>query len=187
MRPQKTNDTRLIEGLITVLQSRGFEGASLNDLAQAAGLQKASLYHRFPGGKQEIAITALRHVQAWIKDHIYLVLTRQDMAPEAKLDLVLQHIQERYQQGEKNCILNALSFDSGLTGIKNEISTSMQLWIDAFTALGTGQGLTTSQAGAKARQSLILVEGSLVLARGSGNTAYFHQALAELKKLYINT
>jgi len=55
MRPQKVNNTELVKGLLNVFRSKGYDGASLNDLAVASGLQKASLYHRFPNGKKEIA------------------------------------------------------------------------------------------------------------------------------------
>ncbi|MBC9911693.1 TetR/AcrR family transcriptional regulator [Chitinophaga varians] len=186
MRPQKIDDARLIAGLMSVLQSKGFEGASLNDLAQASGLQKASLYHRFPGGKNEIAMMVLRFVYEWIKDNLYLVLTEKDVAPATKLQRAIQHIRQLYHNGDKSCILNALSLDSGLVVLGDEIGKAMQLWIDAFTALGVEEGFTTAQAKAKARQSLILVQGSLVLARGLGDPSHFHKALTDLKLLFAN-
>lgn len=186
MRPQKIDDARLIEGLMSVLQSKGFEGASLNDLAQASGLQKASLYHRFPGGKNEIAITVLHFIHEWIRENIYLVLTEKGVAPATKLQRAIQHIRQVYHNGEKTCILNALSLDSGLVVLGDEISKAMHLWLDAFTAVGVELGFTTAQAKAKARQSLIQVQGSLVLAKGLGDPTQFHKALADVKQLFTN-
>ncbi|MGO4290345.1 TetR/AcrR family transcriptional regulator [Chitinophaga sp. RAB17] len=186
MRPQKIDDTQLIEGLMSILQSKGFEGASLNDMANATGLQKASLYHRFPGGKNEIAIMVLQFVHAWIKDHIYLVLTEKGVAPATKLQRAIQHIRQLYQNGEKSCILNALSLDSGLVVLGDEISKAMQLWIDAFTALGIEQGFTTAQAKSRARQSLVLIQGSLVLAKGLGDPGHFQKALSDVKLLFAS-
>ncbi|MBV7529267.1 TetR/AcrR family transcriptional regulator [Chitinophaga sp. sic0106] len=184
MRPQKIDDASLIEGLMSVLQAKGFEGASLNDLAKATGLQKASLYHRFPGGKNEIAVMVLEFVYNWIKDNIYLVLTAKDAAPATKLQRAIQHIKELYQNGEKSCILNALSLDSGLVALGGGISKAMLLWIEAFTALGVEQGFTAAQAKAKAKQSLVLVQGSLVLSKGLNDPTYFHKALTDLKTLF---
>ncbi|MCW3464382.1 TetR/AcrR family transcriptional regulator [Chitinophaga nivalis] len=185
MRPQKIDDTQLIEGLMSVLQSKGFEGASLNDFAQATGLQKASLYHRFPGGKNEMAIMILQFVNTWIKDHIYLVLTEKGATTATKLQRVVQHIKQLYQNGEKSCILNALSLDSGLVILGDEISKAMRLWMEAFTALGVELGYTTTQAETKARQSLTFVQGGLVLAKGLGDPIYFHKALSDLKSLFV--
>ncbi|MDH3644464.1 MAG: TetR/AcrR family transcriptional regulator, partial [Gammaproteobacteria bacterium] len=39
----------LEDQLVTVFKKRGYEGATLNQLADATGLSKASLYHHFPG------------------------------------------------------------------------------------------------------------------------------------------
>ena len=58
MRPQKTLDEDVLAGLTEVFQSKGYEAASLQDLARATGLKKASLYHRFPGGKKQMALTS---------------------------------------------------------------------------------------------------------------------------------
>ncbi|MBO9727246.1 MAG: TetR/AcrR family transcriptional regulator [Chitinophaga sp.] len=186
MRPQKIDDAKLIEGLMSVLQSKGFEGASLNDLAKATGLQKASLYHRFPGGKNEIAVMVLEFVYTWIKDNIYLVLTEKGVAPATKLQRAIQHTKELYQNGEKSCILNALSLDSGLVAVGDQISKIMLLWMEAFTALGVEQGFTAAQAKAKARQSLVLVQGSLVLSKGLSDPSHFQKAMVDVKMLFTN-
>jgi len=63
MRPQKVIDSDILKGLTKVFRSKGYEGANLSELAQATNLKKASLYHRFPGGKQEMAVTVLTHIE----------------------------------------------------------------------------------------------------------------------------
>ena len=55
MRPQKVQDIEIIESLVKTFRSNGYEGTSLAELAKSTGLKKASLYHRFPDGKQEMA------------------------------------------------------------------------------------------------------------------------------------
>jgi AcrR family transcriptional regulator len=54
MRPAKVSDKQLFERLTDVFRRRGYDGASYADLMKATGLVKASLYHRFPGGKEEM-------------------------------------------------------------------------------------------------------------------------------------
>ncbi len=48
----------LITILDDVFRRRGYEGATLSVLSRACGLGKASLYHHFPGGKDEMAARA---------------------------------------------------------------------------------------------------------------------------------
>ena len=50
----------LEDQLVTVFKKRGYEGATLTQLAESTGLGKASLYHHFPGGKAEMAAVLLR-------------------------------------------------------------------------------------------------------------------------------
>jgi AcrR family transcriptional regulator len=43
----------LVDAAATVFQEKGFSGASIDDIAQAAGLDRASIYY-YAGGKQEL-------------------------------------------------------------------------------------------------------------------------------------
>lgn len=60
-----TRDTRgrILEAFTTQLRSRGYLGASLDAVASETGIRKASLYHHFPGGKEEMyREAALTHI-----------------------------------------------------------------------------------------------------------------------------
>ena len=45
----KVNEDELLDRLTDVFRTYGYEGASLSKISEATGLQRASLYHRFPG------------------------------------------------------------------------------------------------------------------------------------------
>jgi len=109
MRPQKIDDQTLLSGLMTVLSAKGYDGASLNDLAASSGLQKASLYHRFPGGKKDITLAVLQFVDRWIKINIVKNLNDQSKLPADRLLIGLEKINELYNEGRTTCILRALS------------------------------------------------------------------------------
>lgn len=49
-----TPPEELLNALLQVFSAKGFEGASLAELASASSRSKASLYHHFPGGKQQM-------------------------------------------------------------------------------------------------------------------------------------
>ena len=53
--PRLVTDAQLVERLSALFRTAGYDGASIGDIALATGLQKSSLYHRFPGGKQQMA------------------------------------------------------------------------------------------------------------------------------------
>jgi AcrR family transcriptional regulator len=187
MRPLKVDNDKLIDGLISVLRSKGYEGSSLNELASAVGLQKASLYHRFPEGKKEIALTVLEFVNLWVEKNIYNLISDKSILPEVRLLSVIENISNLYDSGENSCILSALSMDSSVSLFKQEIQKVMQLWIDAFTSLGIDFGFNNKVAKEKATLVLINIQGSLIVSKGLGSATFFSEVLKNIENMYKNT
>ena len=186
MRPPKVQEEDLLAGLLVVLRAKGYDGASLNDLAESTGLKKASLYHRFPGGKKEITEVVLKSVSTWIEEHIHKTLIDSNQSVSKRLKRVLSQIREFYANGESICILRSLSMDTGLEIFGSHIQSSMQVWIDGFTQLGKDAGMTTKTAELKAQDVLIKIQGSLVVSKGLGTTKPFLQVLKEIEQNYLD-
>ena len=60
------SDDAFLATSLNLFRTYGFEGVSIKRLADATGLEKASLYYRFPGGKDEIAMAVANDVVRWI-------------------------------------------------------------------------------------------------------------------------
>ena len=52
---------RMIEQAVILLARKGFQGASFSEILDAAGAPRGSLYHHFPGGKEELVLAAMDH------------------------------------------------------------------------------------------------------------------------------
>ena len=184
MRPLKVGDQALLNRLFAVLRAKGYDGSTLNDFAEASGLQKASLYHRFPGGKEEITLCVLNHVQDWIKQHIYELLIDKTIPPDDRLKSVIKNINAVYNHGDSICLLRALSMDSGVKAFGKQIKESMELWIKGFTNLGVDCGQRKDAAKEGAYQVLINIQGSLVVSKGLGSNSSFKAALRSIENMY---
>jgi len=57
-RPRQFDEDEVLEKLMNLFWDRGFEAASLNDMVEAAGLNKSSLYNTF-GSKEQVFACAL--------------------------------------------------------------------------------------------------------------------------------
>ncbi len=55
-----------IAQLLNVFQKYGYEGATLTRLSEATGFGRASLYHHFAKGKEEIAAVVLNDTNDWL-------------------------------------------------------------------------------------------------------------------------
>lgn len=187
MRPQKVEDQRLLTGLMSVLRTKGYDGASLNDLAKSTGLQKASLYHRYPGGKKDIALAVLSFVDAWLDEHILQPLLDQQKAPLERLSTALDQIKVLYDNGKATCLYRALLTGDSSDMFGEEVKNALTKWLSGFTVLGVAMELDQSLAEEKALRALVILQGSLVLAQGLQDTLPFTRALAEIERMYKDT
>lgn len=170
--------------LTQVFRNKGYDGTSLQDLAQVTGLKKASLYHRFPNGKQEMAESVLDHMDQWVTENIFNILLKEGEGPKIRLKNGLAQIERLYDGGKDSCMLRALSMQSGLELFQELIGKGLTDWIKAFKKLGTSMGLSEQTAEEHAVQSLIDIQGSLVLSKGLQNTDIFKNALKKIETRY---
>jgi len=187
MRPQKIDDAALLARLIDVFRSKGYEGSSLNDLAASAGLKKASLYHRFPGGKEEIVKAVFEYTTTWCKIHVEDTLTNVTIPARQRLEKVIENIDALYVQGTKTCLFRALSMDTGVPTLDSLIQATMNNWVQAFKNFAEGIGFDSEVANQKALQTLINIQGSLIITKGLNDTTIFKNTLHTIKYLYYPT
>lgn len=187
MRPQKVLDTEILAGLTKVFRVKGYEGASMKDLAEATGLKKASLYHRFPNGKQEMAEAVLNHIDQWVVANIFQALANEEVSAPMRLKNGIMHIKQLYNGGEESCIFRALSMKAGLDLFDEQIRNGMKQWINAFHNLGLAFGFSTSKAQSLAIQSLIDIQGSLIVTKGLNDIKIFETTLQKIESSYISS
>lgn len=185
MRPKKVESERLIQGLYSVLRMKGYDGASLSELADACGLQKASLYHRYPGGKKQIVSEVLIFIREYIEEEIYGILSDNSIAPDIRLKRVLKTLDKLYNGGDSSCLWRSLSMDTGMDFFGEQIKEGMERWISGFRKLGVSMGLTKEEAADKAMQTLILIQGSLVVSKGTSSKKPFQKSLRLVERLYL--
>lgn len=187
MRPQKVDDQQLLTGFMSVFRTKGYDGASLNELADATGLQKASLYHRYPGGKKDIALAVLGFVNQWIDRNIVEVLSNKNVTPQSRLLQVMGNINQLYDSGKSICILRSLSMSNSLDLFRPELKLAMNRWMDSFYQLGKEMGISDSISKEMAVNVLIKIQGSLVVAKTMDDLTIFKNVIKEIEGMYLKS
>jgi AcrR family transcriptional regulator len=182
MAHSKVNEDVLAERALEVFRNYGYEGASLSRLAEAAGLEKASLYYRYPGGKKDMVMAVAERVGAWFSENVLEPLQEQG-TPAERVKLVARRLRNFYGDGVRPCVLDTLSLTGGPEELKAALSDALQQWLAAFAAIARQSGLSRALAERRAQQALINIEGSLVLARVMGDPGVFLRALGGLEAL----
>lgn len=180
-RPVSVDEDLLLDRLSRAFREVGFEGASVSKLASAAGLQKASLYHRFPGGKEQMARDVLTAAETWLHAQVIAVL-ESDGPPAARIARVADALERFYSGGRQSCLVNVLAADFGRSGpFSEQVRRLVEALIAAIAHTLRATGLAKAEAGLRAEQILCELQGSLVLARALGHTAPFDHFLARLR------
>jgi TetR/AcrR family transcriptional regulator, lmrAB and yxaGH operons repressor len=165
--------------LSDLFRKSGYEGASLAQLADRTGLKKASLYHRFPGGKQQMAQESLEAAGKWIAENVLAPL-QSDGDPLARLTAAGKALDTFYDGGKRACLLNKLAGDD--LPFTSPIKSMFSALIAAFKKLAIDAGARSKDAHARAARTVALLEGSLVLSCGMDDPAHFKNFIANLPR-----
>ena len=177
---------KLIAAMADTLQRKGLHGAGLNELLAQAQAPKGSLYHHFPGGKNELAVAAIEHIGQRI-DGFFAQLFREHpdslRAMQRWLDNTLQQLEgSRFERG---CPLATVALESGPEDVEIRAALS-----GCFTrlrqALATqlrGVGFHGDSAEGFANLFISLYEGGLLQARVAGSSEPLQRASAALFQL----
>lgn len=181
-RPAIIENDELLARLGRTFRDVGYEAASLTMLSEATGLKRPSLYHRFPGGKEQMAREVLDAAGAWLEENV-LVPLRSDQPPAARIEVMVNGLREFYSNGTRACLLSMLSSPLAMEGpFTDRIRQTYDAWIGALAHAFEDAGLSGDEAQKAAIRTVSLVQGSLVLSRGMGTPEPFRAALEQIAR-----
>lgn len=154
----------LLATLRPVFAERGFDGASLSQLAAASGLGKASLYHHFPGGKNEMAAVLLRDAVARLERLAFSRLNSSRPAADRLRDFV-DGFREYVQENEGICLIAALSHGGGGELHGDTIARQYADWQQRLAATFAEAGFRNKKSRRLADELLAMLYGHLETAR----------------------
>ncbi len=183
-RPPQLEQKDLIAKITRVFRKVGYEGASVAMLSHETGLKKASLYHRFPGGKMEMASQIMADAGEWLRLHILIPLERDD-PPENRVALLVSELDKFYSGGKQPCLLNTMAFAHTSGPLVAAIEQTLKALISALAKVAQDAGLEPQKALLRAEEAVALIEGSLVLSRGLKSKRPFRNGLARLPQILL--
>nr|WP_205932357.1 TetR/AcrR family transcriptional regulator [Rhizobium leguminosarum] len=158
----------------------GYEGTSLSRITERTGIGKGSLYHFFPGGKEEMAGAVLADVDAWFEQAIYQPL-RKDDAREA-IAAMWTNVNDYFRSGHRICLVGAFALDETRERFSAEIGDYFIRWIDALRSALMRAGCPEGEAQPLAEEGVAGIQGALVLSRALDDRMVFTRALDTLAK-----
>ena len=167
-----------VERIAEEFRRHGYAGTSLSRIAEATGLGRASLYHHFPGGKDEMAREVFRKVGEEVGE--ILDLLREPGEPRDRIRRSIEGVERFYAAGAKNCLLGAMVLSGGSDRFSKELAAAFEAWIDALREPLEDAGIPPPIARRRAEDAVVRLQGALVVSRGLGDTGAFRRLLKEL-------
>lgn len=178
---------RLIEAARDVIFARTYEGASVEDLCAAAGVNKSSFYHFFPS-KQALVLAAIDSQWQWFEATVLAPIFQSDIAPQDRLLRFFDQTCER-QRDEKastghmrGCPAGNLTLEMSAQDalIGARVERFFREWLGYFErmlddAKARGMVPAALDTAMTAQALLAYFEGVMLLAKGRNDPALVHR------------
>ncbi len=175
-----------VQKLVSVFRQYGYEGATLSRISEATGLGRASLYHHFSNGKQEMAQAVLEYVGGWFENTILAPLRSQEK-PAERIRLMGDRLRQFYNCGRSACLLAIFTLGEPESLFKEQVHQMLNAWINSLALVLEEVGIPSKEARKRAEDAVIQVQGSLVLTRGLNSTEPFERVLQQLPEKLLES
>ena len=175
----------MIQGAIGLLAERGVQGASFAVVTEATNTPRGSIYHHFPGGKNELIEEAVGSIGAFVTKLIDAVDVN---SPAEVVDVFVESWRAVLVANKFNgncAVANTTIGAADDDELRNASHRVFEKWCDALTSAFVRSGVDTTRATDLATVCIAATEGALILGRASRNDAVF-DALSRQLKLLVN-
>ncbi len=165
------------------IETRSYLGFSFQDVAEAVGIRKASLYHHFPS-KEALGIAVIRQATQFFNDWT----AARVRAPEDALESYFRMYRNTLRAGAGMCPAGALTpgwdcIEAGLRQAVQELRQTQVLWLTGVLgALAQERPRKDAPPAASLAAYVFTVcQGALLASRMTGRVEDFDDAIARLR------
>jgi AcrR family transcriptional regulator len=170
---------RIIDASAELLRRQGYAGTGVKQIVAAAKAPFGSIYHHFPGGKEELGAAAIRRSGALYELLIPAVF---DPAPDLVSAVRLffegaaAHLEESEYEDACPIATVALEVSSTSDTMREACADVFESWIAAGLPRFTTEGLDEATSRELVIAMIAALEGAFVLARATQSTEALHVA-----------
>lgn len=174
---------QMIRGAAELLSTDGVQGTSFSDVLQHTGAPRGSIYHHFPGGKDEL----VREAAASVGAGVAALLDALDVdSPELVVSAFVGGWRSVLVSSDhrRGCAVAATCVGAGgssaLLDVAGEVFAA---WRSALGGAFVRSGVPAIEADDLAAMSIAAVEGALVLGRAARSDEVFDVVERQLRRL----
>ncbi|MGH3647332.1 MAG: TetR/AcrR family transcriptional regulator [Micromonosporaceae bacterium] len=173
---------RMLVSAVALLRERGAAGVTVDAVLARSGAPRGSVYHHFPGGRNQLILAAVRQAGDFITASI-----PEDGSPR----LVVERFADFWRQTLRDtdylagCPIVALAVDSrpDLPEAARLVGEIFNRWQQKLAELLMADGVPGERAGRLATLVVAAIEGAVILCRAQRDAAPLDDVLTELTPL----
>ncbi|MGH3519025.1 MAG: TetR/AcrR family transcriptional regulator [Haloechinothrix sp.] len=177
---------RMLDSTVALLRERGPSGVSIDAVLSHSGAPRGSVYHHFPGGRNELIVSAVRQAGDYIGALIDQVVNDADSHTALQRFVGLWKqllVDSDYRAG---CPVVALAVDNRedlpeASGVVREI---FACWHDKLRDLLVANGVPADRARRLATLAVAAIEGAVILCRAERSADPLDQVVTEIAPLF---
>ena len=177
---------RMIAGAVALLREQGVSGVTIDAVLARSGAPRGSVYHHFPGGRDELVRTAGQAAAEYITDTI------RDLAAASGPTAVLTRFAEFWLTAlettdyRAGCPVVALTLGERpeLVGVAELVRTTFAEWRTQLVEVLVSHGTPAPAAAARATVAVAAFEGALILCRAERSGEPLRQVTDYLIELF---
>lgn len=162
---------RVVDAAENLIQQRGYNGFSYDDVAKLVGIKKPSVHHHFATKAELVAVVAQRYTHRF-REQLLSIEGLQSKAPD-RLTAYAALFERTFSENQRLCVCGMLGAESDTlpNDVASEVRRFFQVnldWLTMVVADGQRTALihTNLAAAAIAEAFLCALEGSMVVGRG---------------------
>ncbi|MFK7904054.1 MAG: TetR/AcrR family transcriptional regulator [Chitinophagales bacterium] len=190
---QKVSLDFIIRQSLKVFRKKGYHNTSMEDLADACGLKKGSLYHYFKGekgdnsnkGKMGMMKAVIKYLHDYYKREAFVHAYDKKLGAEQRLRILGSIAEEHYFASDSGCLFGNLALEAA--GSHEELEGLVKAFFEDFiNALRTifEEKFEPKMALEHAEQSLAEIEGAVMMMRVFDKRDYLIKANQQILKRF---
>jgi AcrR family transcriptional regulator len=173
---------QMVEGAMALLAQRGLQATSFSEVLAATGAPRGSLYHHFPGGKDQLVSAAVGQAGAVLSNALEAVAGQAAQAVVERFLAIWRAVLTR-SQCQAGCAVLAVTVAADSEDLLAEARAVLRAWQARLADLLAQGGMEPAAAAPFATMLIASIEGAVVLARAERSMTPFETVAAQLLQI----
>ena len=177
---------RMIESALVLMGEHGVEATSFSQVIERSGAPRGSIYHHFPGGKEQLITEATRYAGDAVANLMTEAVEQHD-DPVAAVDAITGFWRTVLYDSDfaAGCPVIAATLESDHSpAARDAAREAFERWEQIYTEMLTRAGVPEERALSLGSTAISAVEGAVILSRAQHSNGPLERVVDELRKLF---